>query len=81
MAIDEENLSRTRKVHTGSDMDPVPVAPGSKADPSTKPAWNEHVEEYFNQDATHGEAVPMATHEAKEAPPAGERAVDPVRRP
>ena len=50
---------------TGSDMDPVVVKPGSRADPSVAPEWNEHVEEYFNQDAHPGEAVPMAAHEAK----------------
>ena len=42
------------------------VKPLSKADPSVAPDWNDHVQEYFNQDAHPGEAVPMATHEAKE---------------
>lgn len=51
---------------TGSDVDPAVVQPGSKADPSTTPEWDEHVEGYFNQDVTPGEALPMATDEAKE---------------
>ena len=51
--------------HKVSDMNPPVVKPLSKADPSVDPEWNEHVEEYFNQDAHPGEAVPMATHEAK----------------
>lgn len=54
------------KAPSGSEMDPVPVKPGSKADPSVAPGWEEHVQDYFNQDATPGEAVPMATHEAKQ---------------
>jgi phage/plasmid primase-like uncharacterized protein len=49
----------------GSEAAPV-VKPLSKADPSVAPDWNDHVQEYFNQDAHPGEAVPMATHEAKE---------------
>jgi hypothetical protein len=49
-----------------SDMNPPVVKPLSKADPSVDAEWNEHVEEYFNQDAHPGEAIPMATHEAKE---------------
>lgn len=53
-----------------SEMDPVVSKPGSKADPSTAPDWEGHVQDYFNQDATPGEALPTATHEAKEAPPA-----------
>ena len=55
-----------------SEMDPVIIRPGSKADPSVAPDWQDHVQEYFNQDAIEGEAIPMATHEAKEAPPAGD---------
>jgi hypothetical protein len=47
-------------------MDPPVVQPLSKADPSVASDWNEHVHGYFNQDAHPGEAVPMATHEAKE---------------
>lgn len=54
------------KASSSSDMDPVVVTPGSKADPSVQPAWEDHVQDYFNQDAHPGEAVPMATHEAKE---------------
>ena len=50
----------------GSSMDPPVVQPLRKADPSVASDWNEHVHEYFNQDAHPGEAVPMATHEAKE---------------
>ncbi len=52
-------------VTNGSEATPV-VKPLSKADPSVAPDWNDHVQEYFNQDAHPGEAVPMATHEAKE---------------
>ncbi len=57
---------RAPKTSSGSDVDPVDVTPGSKADPSAEPEWEDHVQEYFNQDAHPGEAVPMATHEAKE---------------
>ena len=46
-------------------MDPVVVQPGSKADPSTAPEWTDHVKVYFNADATPGEALPSASHEAK----------------
>lgn len=53
---------------TGSDMDPVVVKPGSDVDPSTAPDWKEHVAEYFNEDTTHGEALPTASHEAKVTP-------------
>lgn len=49
-----------------SDMDPVVVQPGSEADPSTKPGWNEHVKDYFNEEAGPGEPIPTASHEAKE---------------
>jgi hypothetical protein len=49
-----------------SDMNPPIVTPLSEDDPSVAPDWEEHVQEYFNQDAHPGEAVPMATHEAKE---------------
>ncbi len=50
----------------GSEAAPTVVKPLSKADPSVAPDWNDHVQEYFNQDAHPGEAVLMATHEAKE---------------
>lgn len=53
-------------VPTGSAMDPAAVQPGTKADPSTGLPWGEHVKKYFNQDVTPGEALPMATDEAKE---------------
>lgn len=49
-----------------SDMNPPVVPPLSKADPSVAPEWDEHVHGYFNGDAHPGEAVPSATHEAKE---------------
>ncbi len=49
----------------GSVAAPV-VKPLSKADPSVAPDWDDHVHGYFNQDAHPGEAVPMASHEAKE---------------
>lgn len=52
-----------------SEMDPGVVQPGSKADPSTAPEWKDHVKDYFNADATPGEALPGASHEAKD--PAG----------
>lgn len=48
-----------------SEMDPVVVQPGSKADPSTSPDWTDHVKDYFNADATPGEALPSASHEAQ----------------
>ena len=74
--------SRSAGLGTGenrSDMDPVKVPPGSKADPSAEPAWTSHVKEYFSGDATHGEAVPTASHEAKEQ--SRERPDDTIRRP
>ena len=74
MATDKTNLGGgSVPAHSGSDLDPIPVAPGSKADPSTKPAWNDHVEEYFNQETTHGEPIPTATHEAKDPAPSQDR--------
>lgn len=55
-----------RKPAQTSDMNPPKTAPLSDADPSVAPEWNEHVKEYFNDDAHPGEAQPTASHEAKE---------------
>ncbi|MBM0205253.1 hypothetical protein JNW90_21065 [Micromonospora sp. STR1s_5] len=64
---DEQKVGQAaRKPSDGSAMNPVTVEPLSKADPSVEPEWNEHVQEYFNQDAHPGEAIPTASHEAKE---------------
>ena len=51
---------------SSSDMDPPVVQPLTDADPSVAPDWNEHVQEYFNEEPHRGEAVPTASHEAKE---------------
>ena len=50
----------------GSDMNPPVVKPLSDGDPSVTAEWNEHVQEYFNEDSHQGEPIPTATHEAKE---------------
>ena len=57
----------------GSEMDPPVATPGSGADPSTAPDWEEHVHGYFNQDAVPGEANPSASHEAKDGVPPSNR--------
>jgi hypothetical protein len=54
------------KAGSASDMDPPVVQPLSEADPSVAPDWDEHVHKYFNEDAHSGEALPTASHEAKE---------------
>ena len=62
----DADLAEAGSTPKASDMNPPVVPPLSEADPSVAPEWDEHVHGYFNQDAHPGEAVPMATHEAKE---------------
>ena len=64
--IDTNPGAERPKARSGSDMDPPVVKPLSEADPSVAPDWNEHVQEYFNEDAHSGEPIPTAAHEAKE---------------
>lgn len=65
---DSDRIRPEGSTSTESDMNPRKVPPLSKADPSVDPEWNEHVHEYFNQDAHPGEALPTASHEAKQKP-------------